>query len=443
MTLRVGLTGTLEGTTRTAFKEELGAAGAQYVSRPEEGLDLLVVGEQPLQGKVEAARTAGAEIVDLATLRLRLLTGLATDVPLADEWVAGPPSCDRAGPVVRVLDVVLTKQQSGPMTPDPSGFSHVVLDPPTVQLLRGIARAVRLSHPCLIEGDTSTSKTSSIRMLASWVGAEVVRLNLNGQTDTSELVGRYVPDGSGWRFAEGLVPRAMRNGWWVVLDEVNLAEPAVLERLNPCLERSPELVLTEGPGTRFGPGADVEVHPGFRVFATMNPAGYAGRTVLSEAWRDRFVSHLVSHPPEEADYLYLLRHALTGEHPPVDDRGTRWAPAQADAPTAGLSPFHTLLPRLAQLFAGLTEMTRVVAGQAAPLGVDRRERYVFSRRGLLGILDALTRLDRFDPVLGRRVAPDEAPGKALHEAVWAATVDRMRSKADRDRVALLVRSLGL
>ena len=41
-----------------------------------------------------------------------------------------------------------------------------------------------------------------------------VRLNLNGQTDTGELVGRYVPaEAGGWRFAEGLVPRAMRNGF--------------------------------------------------------------------------------------------------------------------------------------------------------------------------------------------------------------------------------------
>ena len=48
-----------------------------------------------------------------------------------------------------------------------------------------------------------------------------------------------------WRWEDGLVPQAMRQGWWLLLDEVNLAEPQILERLNSVLELDPSLVLTE------------------------------------------------------------------------------------------------------------------------------------------------------------------------------------------------------
>ena len=50
-----------------------------------------------------------------------------------------------------------------------------------------------LREPCLLEGETSVSKTSIIQFLAMLLGQPLVRLNLNGQTDTGELVGRYVP----------------------------------------------------------------------------------------------------------------------------------------------------------------------------------------------------------------------------------------------------------
>ena len=35
----------------------------------------------------------------------------------------------------------------------------------------------------------------------------------------------------------------MKNGWWVLLDEVNLAEPQILERINSVLETDPGLAL--------------------------------------------------------------------------------------------------------------------------------------------------------------------------------------------------------
>lgn len=446
--LRVGLTGAIEGVSRSEFKDRLAAAGAEYVTRLDAETDVLVAGSSPIQSKLDQARELGVEVLDWAALEARLGADAPEDLPLADEPVDGPPSLVRTDSQVRVLDLVLPRRAPGPLTPSLEAFADYTLDAPTLALLRGIGRAVALGHPCLLEGETASSKTSAVRVLAALVGAEVVRLNLNGQTDTGELVGRYVPaETGGWRFAEGLVPRAMRAGWWVVLDEVNLAEPAVLERLNPALERVPELVLTEGPGTRFGPGGDVPVHPHFRVIATMNPAEYAGRSVLSEAWRDRFVTHVVARPAGELELRQMLEHAVTGRQPTVEVDGLRWAPAEWTGPgRPRLAAIEALAPRwarVAQLFAGLVEMSSPSAGKAAPLGVGRRERYVFTRRGVLGILDALEHLSLVDPHTGRPIRVEDAPDVLLGEAIRAATVDRMRDDGDRERVATLARGLGL
>src|SRR5439155_7270540 len=110
---------------------------------------------------------------------------------------------------------------------------------------------------------------------------------------------------SQWRWQDGPVVMALKRGWWVLLDEVNLAEPQILERLNSVLERDPMLVLTEHDHSAFGPGGR-PVHADFRVFATMNPAEYSGRSVLSPAYRDRWRAHRFIPRPGEAEYRAML-----------------------------------------------------------------------------------------------------------------------------------------
>src|SRR5262249_51813739 len=153
----------------------------------------------------------------------------------------------------------------------------------TLGVIEKVATAVELKQPCLLEGETATSKTSNIEYLAMITGNEVVRINLNGQTDTAELIGKFVPNdgrlqiqfeqalrnpellseqtreilaaankaGRGltlvesqkiaaaenmkvpeWAWQDGVIPAAMKKGQWVILDEINLAEPQILERLN-------------------------------------------------------------------------------------------------------------------------------------------------------------------------------------------------------------------
>jgi MoxR-like ATPase len=328
---------------------------------------------------------------------------------------------------VRIGAVTLPRRRpelDEPFVPDLASFGHFCLDERTGETLQHLAAGVSLREPCLLEGETSTSKTSSILYLAALLGQAVVRINLNGQTDTGELVGRYVPisdddafsaersESGGWslavedrsalrapraalamwRWQDGLVVQAMKRGWWVLLDEVNLAEPQILERLNSVLEREPSLVLTEHDNSIIGPGG-TPVHVDFRLFATMNPAEYAGRSVLSPAYRDRWRGYRFVARPGEPEYLAMLRFLVFGSQPEVHVLGQPYlAVAAREEPSyAALArwPFiGELLPALARFHTAL-ERAAGSGSDEARIGARRKERYVFTRRGLLSVLEYL------------------------------------------------------
>ncbi|NWW44539.1 MDN1 protein, partial [Pedionomus torquatus] len=179
---------------------------------------------------------------------------------------------------------------------------------PSVKLnLKDIARVVSAgTHPVLIQGETSVGKTSLIRWLAAATGNHCVRINNHEHTDIQEYIGCYTSDASGKLvFKEGVLIDAMRKGYWIVLDELNLAPTDVLEALNRLLDDNRELFITETQEV-------VKAHPRFMLFATQNPPGlYGGRKVLSRAFRNRFVElHFDELPSAELETILHKRCSL-------------------------------------------------------------------------------------------------------------------------------------
>jgi midasin len=98
----------------------------------------------------------------------------------------------------------------------------------------------------------------------------------------------------------------VRKGYWIVLDELNLAPSDVLEALNRLLDDNRELFVPELQET-------ITPHPHFMLFATQNPPGatYGGRKVLSKAFRNRFMEiHVGDIPDEELKTILNKRCAV-------------------------------------------------------------------------------------------------------------------------------------
>ncbi|RNF26020.1 MDN1, midasin-like protein [Trypanosoma conorhini] len=172
--------------------------------------------------------------------------------------------------------------------------------------LLNVARAVFADRPVLLEGPTSSGKSSMVKYLAELTGHKCVRINNHESTEIQEYVGHYVSDERGkLRFVDGILVDAVRNGYWVVLDELNLAPTDVLEALNRLLDDNRELFVADTQET-------VKPHPNLRIFATQNPAGiYGGRKLLSRAFRNRFLEMTVDDiPTSELCTILCQRYPL-------------------------------------------------------------------------------------------------------------------------------------
>jgi midasin len=183
----------------------------------------------------------------------------------------------------------------------PEEQTHYIITPFVERNMLNLVRATSTRRfPILVQGPTSSGKTSMIEYLAKFSGNKFVRINNHEHTDLQEYLGTYVSGSDGQlHFQEGLLVQALRQGHWIVLDELNLAPTDVLEALNRLLDDNRELLIPETQEI-------VRPHENFMLFATQNPPGlYGGRKTLSRAFRNRFLELHFDDIPEDELHTIL------------------------------------------------------------------------------------------------------------------------------------------
>jgi cobaltochelatase CobS len=159
----------------------------------------------------------------------------------------------------------------------------------------------------MLIGHTGAGKTSLIEQVAARSRHGVLRSNMNGQTTVGDFVGFWTVKGGETLWVDGVLPTAMREGLWLIVDEIDFAEPSILAALTAVLEPHGRLTLKEKGKEVVAP------HPAFRLFATANAVGamsqfrhlYQGANLMNEAFLDRWRVYLLDYlsPAEEADVL--------------------------------------------------------------------------------------------------------------------------------------------
>jgi midasin len=198
----------------------------------------------------------------------------------------------------------------GPLELVPQKFNFAA--PTTQDNAMRVVRAYQVHKPILLEGSPGVGKTSLIAALANVCGYPLHRINLSDQTDIMDLFGCDLPVEGGkpgefvWKDAEFL--RALQNGHWVLLDEMNLASQAVLEGLNAVLDHRGAVYIPEL-------GRSFTRHPSFRIFAAQNPQGQGGgRKGLPKSFVNRFTKVYVQELCS-SDLLHICRNVLSSMSP--------------------------------------------------------------------------------------------------------------------------------
>lgn len=291
----------------------------------------------------------------------------------------------------------IKRSESVKLVTKQSNFSYTR---PSVCLLERIASCVAQKEPVLLVGETGTGKTSCIEYLAQMTGYKLIVINMNQQSESTDLLGGYKPvdfkllmlpireefevlfrsyfaiepnkkflthvgrcfEEKKWKtltslmihstgaalkrlksnpmnqdavkmlkkweimaqkleklqsqvqsnhslafsFVEGGLVKALKNGDWVLLDEINLAAAETLDCLSGLLEHScGSLSLLER-----GDKEPIKRHPDFAIFACMNPATDVGKKDLPVGLRNRFTEFFVDELTEKSDLQLLVTSYL-------------------------------------------------------------------------------------------------------------------------------------
>ncbi|XP_039293225.1 midasin-like [Nilaparvata lugens] len=145
-------------------------------------------------------------------------------------------------------------------------------------------------------------------------------------------------------FIEGALVKALKSGYWVLLDEINLAAAETLQCLCSLLEgeRGSVTLLEQGQLTQ------VPRHPEFRLMAAMNPATDVGKKELAAGIRNRFTELFVDEVVDRTDLCLLVKVYLPDLSPPRVDSIVRfYLQARQEAirvlaDTSGHKPHYSL-----------------------------------------------------------------------------------------------------
>lgn len=107
-------------------------------------------------------------------------------------------------------------------------------------------------------------------------------------------------------FIEGSLVKAIKNGDWVLLDEINLANAETLECLSGLLEGTKGSINLIERGDK----KPIERDPNFILFACMNPSTDIGKKDLPAGLRNRFTEFFVEELTDKNDLMLLVNSYL-------------------------------------------------------------------------------------------------------------------------------------
>jgi len=152
-----------------------------------------------------------------------------------------------------------------------------------LERLSQLINAIKYKIPILEEGPTGTSKTFTTLIAIDYLNyrrkkenpndkniiKELLRFNLSSQTRSDDLLCQIAgdPDSpAGLKTIDGVFLRAFRDGYPLLLDEINLANESVLQFILEAISSGVLSIIINGKGLE-----KINMHEDFCLIATQNP----------------------------------------------------------------------------------------------------------------------------------------------------------------------------
>jgi len=503
--------------TNVVFKKEIKGTNVQYKSSDrsrkiailDSGSD--IVPEESKAYKVEIVRDTKPKELFRGKYIVRIINQEketeSEDVPMVDkkrekaEYLS-PIEISEDGKHLYILDLELEVPECPPelekYVPPLEKFKYLTLDRRTLEVLYKVAEAYKMKEPCLLEGEPATTKTTAIEYLAALLHQPFRRMNYNGQTDSSELIGKFVPNEgelqikfgqllaspellsenskdilkktqeqgrgltkvesqkiaknegieiSDWIWQDGHLTFSAENGCILLHDELGFGEPQVLGRGMSSLEKTPSIEVSENGGIVMRELSDEEmelykkgrlkgikpIHKNFRQYGATNPAEtHGGRMALEPAYRDRWTSQMFVESPTAKQYKEMLYLYVNGEQPLTlfGDRTYQGLKAEPNFKILNKIPgFKKFLARL----SGFQEAAERL-GRGREIGRSRKEKYIYTRRGLIEFLEYLEKKTIIDRKTDRRHTILDKPREIVLKGLKYYYLDKISDENDREKI---------
>ena len=169
-----------------------------------------------------------------------------------------------------------------------------VIDLALVTILTG-------SH-ALIEGVPGVAKTLLVRTLASVLSVESNRIQFTPDLMPADITGTNIFN---MKTQDFTLVKGPVFTTFLLADEINRAPAKTQSALLQAMQERRVTIDRE----------DLELDPGFTVFATQNPIEHEGTYALPQAQQDRFMLKILMDYPNEEDELSLAKSMLSDSSP--------------------------------------------------------------------------------------------------------------------------------
>lgn len=193
-----------------------------------------------------------------------------------------------------------------------------------------VMQAMEDGDKILVTGPTGSGKSTLIKYLCAHVNRPFVRMNMNGDIESSAIFGAIVVEGGATVWKDGAGTEAVKYGAVCLIDEWEIMPPDIGMGWQCVLEDNGFLFLKEKPGT--SEDKLIIPHKEFRLIYAGNTVGqgdesgsFAGVNVQNTATIDRFQCTVHLGYLDKAHETAVLKNSVAGLKPDIIKKMLQYA----------------------------------------------------------------------------------------------------------------------